>query len=51
MRNPYLSDVRTGYIYAMLPYYGSITECLICSHHPINARIILTIPKVIKRKS
>lgn len=37
-----LIDIRTGYIYAMLPYYGSVsTECLICPGLPVSSRIVL----------
>lgn len=37
-----LSDARTGYIYAMLPYYGSVsTECLIRPDLPVSSRIVL----------
>lgn len=37
-----LSDSHTGYIYAMLPYYGSVTtEILIRPDLPVSSRIVL----------
>ncbi|XP_017764351.1 PREDICTED: piggyBac transposable element-derived protein 4-like [Eufriesea mexicana] len=39
-----LSDARTGYIYAMLPYYGSVnTECLIRPDFPVSSKIVLQV--------
>ncbi|KAI4477629.1 hypothetical protein M0802_014674 [Mischocyttarus mexicanus] len=37
-----LSDARTGYIYAMLPYYGRVsTDSLIRPDLPVSSRIVL----------